>query len=103
MLNKKEKEKLKKARTEFTFVSIKSSVLYTLNATLISFFITLLFQSVSNSPFILDIIMSLSISFLIYISMALLSFKSITLCSKLTFIYIKNKIKKLIIIILRKQ
>lgn len=94
MLNKKEKENLKKARKKITFISIKSSVLFTMHSAAITFFLTLLFQSENNSPLFIDLIISFILSTIIYFISAKYAFKNISLCLKLTSAYFKIQKKK---------
>lgn len=94
MLNKKEKENLKKAREKTTFISIKSSILFTIHSAAITFFITLLFQSENNSPLFMDLTISFILSTIIYFISAKYAFKSIFLCLKLTLTYFKTQKKR---------
>ena len=97
MINRKEKKILKKLKENILYVNIKSSVSYTLQTVTILFIAGVFMQKNNNAPLITDIMISFFISLLIYITMAIFFFKKITLCIKLTIIYIKIKIKKLII------
>lgn len=94
MISKKDKKRLKRSRAHIYFVSIKSSVLSTIHASTITFFITLLFQITYPDPFFIDIIISLSISFMVYLFMSAHLFGSVFLCIKLSvsyFLILKRK------------
>ena len=103
MINRKEKKLLKELKKNTIFINIKSSISYTLQIVLISFVAGVFLQKDNNAKLIIDIAVSFLISLLIYITMAMFFFKKITLCIKLTIIYIKIKIKKSIIRVFRKQ
>ncbi|HDF2343446.1 TPA: hypothetical protein PC598_003053 [Morganella morganii] len=96
MLNREEKKILKELKKNILFVKIKSSISYTLKVVVILFIAGIFIQKNNNATLIADITISLFISLLIYITMAVFLFKKITLCIKLTIIYIKIKVKKLI-------
>lgn len=94
MISKKDKKRLKRARGHIYFVSIKSSVLSTIHASTVTFFIVLLFQITSPDPFFIDMIVSLSISFMVYLIVSAHLFGSIILCIKLSvsyFLILKRK------------
>lgn len=96
MINRKEKKTLREQKKNILFVNIKSSVSFTLKMVVLSFIAGVFIQKNNNATLITDITISLFISLLIYITMAVFFFKKITLCIKLTIIYIKIKVKKLI-------
>ncbi len=96
MINRKEKKTLREQKKNILFINIKSSVSFTLKTVVLSFIAGVFIQKNNNATLITDITISLFISLLIYITMAVFFFKKITLCIKLTIIYIKIKIKKLI-------
>lgn len=96
MLNREEKKILKELKNNILFVNIKSSISYTLKIAVISFIAGIFMQKNNNATLIVDITISLFISLLIYITMSVFLFKKTTLCIKLTIIYIKIKVKKLV-------
>lgn len=102
MINREEKKILKELKNNILFVNIKSSISYTLKIVVISFIAGIFMQKNNNATLIADITISLFISLLIYITMAVLLFKKTTLCIKLTIIYIKIKVKKLVVRVLGK-
>lgn len=89
MISKKDKKRLKRARGYIYFVSIKSSVLSTIHASVISFFVALLFQIASPDPFFIDITISLFVSFMVYLIISVHLFGSIILCMKLSVSYFR--------------
>lgn len=89
MISKKDKKRLKRAREHIYFVSIKSSVLSTIHASVISFFVALLFQITSQDPFVIDMMISLSVSFMVYLTVSAHLFGSIILCIKLSVSYFR--------------
>ena len=89
MISKKDKKRLKRSRDYIYFVSIKSSVLSTIHASVISFFMVLLFQITSPDPFFIDIIISLFVSFMVYLFLAAHLFGSVILCVKLSVSYFR--------------
>ncbi|HCE8948281.1 TPA: hypothetical protein NHT78_001349 [Morganella morganii] len=97
MLNREEKKILKELKNNILFVNIKSSISYTLKIVVISFIAGIFMQKNNNATLISDITISLFISLLIYITMSVFLFKKTTLCIKLTIIYIKIKVKKLVV------
>lgn len=97
MLNREEKKILKELKNNILFVNIKSSISYTLKIVVISFIAGIFMQKNNNATLITDITISLFISLLIYITMSVFLFKKTTLCIKLTIIYIKIKVKKLVV------
>lgn len=97
MLNREEKKILKELKKNILFVNITSSISYTLKVVVISFIAGIFIQKNNNATLIADITISLFISLLIYITIAVFLFKKTTLCIKLTIIYIKIKVKKLVI------
>lgn len=102
MLNREEKKILKELKKNILFVNIKSSVSFTLKMVILSFIAGIFIQKNNNTEIVIDISISFFISLLIYVIMAAFFFKKITLCIKLTSIYIKIKFKKLITHIIRK-
>lgn len=96
MINREEKKILKELKNNILFVNIKSSISYTLKIVVISFIAGIFMQKNNNATLIADITISLFISLLIYITMSVFLFKKTTLCIKLTIIYIKIKVKKLV-------
>lgn len=96
MLDREEKKILKELKKNILFVNIKSSISYTLKVVVISFIAGIFIQKNNNTTLISDITISLFISLLIYITIAVFLFKKTTLCIKLTIIYIKIKFKKLV-------
>ncbi|HED3889686.1 TPA: hypothetical protein R4229_002058 [Morganella morganii] len=96
MLDREEKKILKELKKNILFVKIKSSISYTLKVVVISFIAGIFIQKNNNTTLISDITISLFISLLIYITIAVFLFKKTTLCIKLTIIYIKIKFKKLV-------
>lgn len=97
MINREEKKILKELKNNILFVNIKSSISYTLKIVVISFIAGIFMQKNNNATLITDITISLFISLLIYITMSVFLFKKTTLCIKLTIIYIKIKVKKLVV------
>lgn len=97
MINREEKKILKELKNNILFVNIKSSISYTLKIVAISFIAGIFMQKNNNATLITDITISLFISLLIYITMSVFLFKKTTLCIKLTIIYIKIKVKKLVV------
>lgn len=94
MISKKDKKRLKRAKDNIYFVSIKSSVLSTIHASAIIFFMVLLFQITSPDPFFIDVIISLSASFIVYLIASAHLFGSVILCVKLSvsyFLILKRK------------
>lgn len=97
MINREEKKILKELTNNILFVNIKSNISYTLKIVVISFIAGIFMQKNNNATLIADITISLFISLLIYITISVFLFKKTTLCIKLTIIYIKIKVKKLVV------
>lgn len=102
MFNKKEKETLKKARSTPYFISIKSSVSSAINTTLIILLLSFYFQKDNNLPYLLIILISLSLSITIYLVITKFLFGSILIGFKTTIIYLKIKMNRLLLFIFRK-
>lgn len=89
MISKKDKKRLKRSRDYIYFVSIKSSILTTIHSSVVTFFIALLLQIASPDPFFIDIIISLFVSFMVYLFLAAHLFGSVILCVKLSVYYFR--------------
>lgn len=101
MFNKKEKKILKKARLTPYFVSIKSSTSSAIKTTLVILLLSVFFQKDNNLPYLLIILISLSLSITIYLFIAKFLFGNILICFKITIIHLKIKMNKLLFFIFR--
>ena len=102
MFNKKEKKILKNAKSTPYFISIKSSTSSAIKTTLFILLLSIFFQKDNNLPYLLIILISLSLSITIYLFIAKFLFGNILIGFKIIIIYLKIKINKLLLFILRK-
>lgn len=104
MINKKEKMKLKKQKNTPLYGNIKISVETNIQTTLIAivFSIFFIFSETINLTKMDRISLVLPLVIFVFLFGSWYSFRDIRLATKLTIIYIKIKIKKLIIRFFRK-
>ncbi len=104
MLNKKEKAILKKAREKSTYGSIKFSVKCNLQVVIFIILISFIFlyKDNINLPLVYRFSFGFAMTLLIYLFGSWHSFGNIFLANKLSLIYIKIKIKKIVALISRK-
>ncbi|WP_274371266.1 hypothetical protein [Morganella morganii] len=104
MINKKEKMKLKKQKNTPLYGNIKLSVETNIQTTLIAivFSIFFIFSETINLTKMDRISLVLPLVIFVFLFGSWYSFRDIRLATKLTIIYIKIKIKKLIIRFFRK-
>ncbi len=104
MINKKEKIKLKKQKNTPLYGNIKISVETNIQTTLIAivFSIFFIFSETINLTKMDRISLVLPLVIFVFLFGSWYSFRDIRLATKLTIIYIKIKIKKLIIRFFRK-
>lgn len=104
MISKKEKMKLKKQKKTPLYGNIKISVETNIQTTLIAivFSIFCIFSETINLTMIDRLLLVLPLVIFVFLFGSWYSFRDIRLATKLTIIYIKIKIKKLIIRFFRK-
>ncbi|OBU10680.1 hypothetical protein AYY17_14210 [Morganella psychrotolerans] len=97
MLNRKEKDILKKTMKTPLYRSIKFSIVGNIQAVSFIIFISIIFlySEDLNLPLLYKITFGFIMTLFVYLFSGWYSFRSITLANKLMLIYIKIKIKKI--------